>query len=177
LSKGYALAGLFYQSDKEAVVGTVALTASFSGKVGMQHRVIAWGASWGGEVALKLAERYPMFYQGMIAAAPGAAGKPREGNFNLRYDTAYAAAFGWPEESWGPLEDVRDDLDPSIVTPVFQWATGENYGLSEFIRLAMHMPTPTWWDMEPSIVCRVTARRVGRLLSSAQAWKGNAAAL
>ena len=38
------------------------------------------------------------------------AGFPADADFDLRYGLAYAAAFEWPSERWGPIEDLRDDL-------------------------------------------------------------------
>jgi hypothetical protein len=72
----------------------------------------------------------------------------------LRYDLAYAAAFGWPSESWGPVEDLRDDLygnEETLIIPVFQWPWEGNYGQWEFIRLVMKESTTAWWEVDPFV--------------------------
>ncbi len=144
LSLGYALAGSFYPNDgnseKEAPKLTLALTEFFDGAVGKPRRTIVWGVSTGGTVALQMAESHPAAYDGAIAVAPVGAGRAGDADFMLRYDVAYAAAFGWPSDWWGPLEDIRDDLwgaEGTLIMPVFQWANGTNFGQWEFIRLIM----------------------------------------
>lgn len=150
LSSGYALAGFYYRSTKEAEQGMVALTNLFKGAIGNPRRVIVWGVSWGGLVAIKLIERYPGIYDGAIPVAAIAAGTPRDADFELRYGLAYAAAFGWPSEWWGPIEDLRDDLcgnEATLIHPVFQWANAANYGQWEFVRLVMKLPWSVWWEV------------------------------
>ena len=157
LSLGYALAGTFYpDSTKAGPQQTLALTNFFQGQVGKPRRTIVWGISLGGVNSLVLIENYPSIYDGAIAIAPPAAGTARSADAQLRYGVAYAAAFGWPSENWGPLEDLRDDLkgnEGTLIMPVFQWLTpenfAENYGKWEFIRLVMKLDSPTWWDIEP----------------------------
>ena len=95
LSSGYALAGSFYKDGDDAVLRTLMLTTFFNGAVGKPQRTIIWGGSWGGTVALKLAETYPGIYDGAIATAPVAAGFVNNADFEMRYDLAYAAVFGW----------------------------------------------------------------------------------
>ncbi len=124
LSLGYALAGSSYKDGDNAVLRTLVLTNFFNGSVGKPLRTIIWGGSWGGTVALKLAETYPGIYDGAIAVAPVAAGYVNDADFELRYDLAYAAVFGWPSDWWGPIQDLRDDLlgnEESLIMPVFAW--------------------------------------------------------
>lgn len=152
LSRGYALAGSFYQGLKDGPQRTVALTNFFKGAVGPPGRTIVWGVSGGGWMSLDLIETHHGVYDGAIAVAPVAAGHPEDVDFELRYGLAYAAAFGWPSEWWGPIEDLRDDLygnEGTLIMPVFQWAHPGNYGQWEFIRLVMKMPPSVWWDVEP----------------------------
>lgn len=152
LSNGYALAGAFYyRSTKEALQATLALTNFFKGAVGNPQRTIVWGLSWGGILAIKLVETYPGIYDGAIPVAAIAAGVPKDADFELRYGLAYAAAFGWPSEWWGPIEDLRDDLcgnEAALIHPVFQWAHPGNYAQWEFVRLMMKLPWDVWWTVD-----------------------------
>ncbi len=155
LSLGYALAGSAYpDSTKEGPQRTLALTNFFKGQVGNPRRVIVWGESLGGVTSLVLIESYPSIYDGAIAIASPGAGMAEDADFQLRYDVAYAAAFGWPSAYWGPIEDLRDDLlgnEATLIMPVFQWANPENTGKWEFIRLVMKLDSSTWWNLEPSV--------------------------
>jgi hypothetical protein len=102
----------------------------------------------GFDTTLALVESHHGIYDGVIAVAPEAAGWPNCADFLLRYGLAYAAAFGWPTDWWGPIEDVRDDLSENVcalVAPVFQWAGPHNYAQWEFIRLVMKLPPAAWW--------------------------------
>ncbi len=101
LSASYALAGSLYKDGDDAVQRMLMLTTFFNGAVGKPQRTIIWGGSWGGLVALKLAETYPGIYDGAIAVAPLGAGYANDLDFELRYDLAYAAGFGWPSDWWG----------------------------------------------------------------------------
>ncbi len=154
-SAGYALAASFYpDSEKEAPRQTRALTNFFNGQVGKPLRTIVWGASTGGTVALQMAEDHPAPYDGAIAVAPVGAGGARDADSSLRYGLAYAAVFGWPDEWWGTIEDLRDDLwgnEATLIMPVFQWASNENYAQWEFVRLVMQLPYGAWWDYDESI--------------------------
>jgi pimeloyl-ACP methyl ester carboxylesterase len=152
LSRGYALAGSLYASLEDGPQRTLALTNFFRGKVGSPQRVIVWGVSMGGDTSLALIETHHGVYDGAIAVSPEAAGWPAYADSLLRYGVAYAAAFGWPSDWWGPIEDLRDDLsgnEATLIVPVFQWANPENYGRWEFIRLVMKLPPATWWDVDP----------------------------
>ena len=158
LSRRYALAGIFYPNDgnseKAALELTLAITRFFHDAVGKPCRTIVWGVSTGGTVALQMAESHPATYDGAIAIAPVGAGRARDADFMLQYDLAYAAAFGWPTDWWGPVEDIRDDLwgqEATLVMPVFQWADNTNYGQWEFVRLVMQLPSRTWWDYDEFI--------------------------
>ena len=155
LSRGYALAGSFYENGlKEASQCTLALTNFFKGKVGNPKRTLVWGVSLGGWTALHLIETHPGTYDGAMPVSAVEAGHPADVDFELRYGLAYAAAFGWPSEWWGPIEDLRDDLfgnEGTLIMPVFQWANTTNYGQWEFVRLVMKLPSPVWWDVEPML--------------------------
>ncbi len=113
LELGYALAGSGYESDsiKEAIQQTLALTNFFKGRIGNPRRTIIWGTSLGGMVSLKLIEEHPGVFDGAIANAPLAAGGPENVDIGLSFALAYAATFPWHEDLWGPVENLRDDLD------------------------------------------------------------------
>lgn len=158
LSKGYALGGSYYpDSTKEGPLRTMTLTNFFKGQVGNPLRTLIWGQSLGGVNSLSLIETYPSMYDGAIAIASPAGGMAKDADYQLRYDVAYAAAFGWPSDYWGPLEDIRDDLmgnEATLIMPVFawyDWVGGTNLGEWEFIRLVMKNDSATWWNMEPSL--------------------------
>lgn len=153
LSLGYALAGSFYPDTlKDGPQRTLVLTNFFQGHVGNPRRTIVWGQSLGGINSLVLVEGYPSIYDGAIAIAAPGGGAAKDSDAQLRYDVAYAAAFGWPTEYWGPLEDIRDDLmgnEATLIMPYFAWATDANYGKWEFVRLVMKLDKTTWWEIEP----------------------------
>lgn len=149
LAHGYALAGSGYGYDsvKEAVQRTLALTNYFMGKVGNPRRTIIWGGSvLGGMVSLKLIEDHPDIYDGAIALAPEAAGIPEDADMGLSFSLAYAAVFPWHEDLWGPVEDLRDDLDFwSDVLPILiaeAWPGPTTFGRWEFIRKVMQLEEP-----------------------------------
>lgn len=147
LARGYALAGSFYRNVADGPERTLALTNFFKGTVGHPNRTLLWGISMGGTVTLDLIEHHRTLYDGAIAIAPATAGA-RDTDYSLRFDVAYAAAFGWPSDKWGPLEDLRDDLytdPPTLIMPFFRWYNGANFGQWEFIRLIMKLPVEAWW--------------------------------
>ena len=137
---------------KEAVQDSLALTSYFRGRVGDPARVILWGTSNGGGVALKMIEDYQRAFDGAIAASAAAAGQPRRLDRALDWGLAYAVAFGWPADKWGPLEHLRKGIDVQRdVAPVVQMPTadGSNRGGWEFIRLVMGLPTEAFWGTCP----------------------------
>jgi pimeloyl-ACP methyl ester carboxylesterase len=155
LELGYALAGSGYRSDsiKEAVQRTLALTNFFKGRIGNPSRTIIWGTSLGGMVSLKLIEDHPDIYAGAIANAAPAAGNPENADEDLSFCLAYAAAFPWHEDLWGPVEDLRDDLDYfAEVLPILlaEALPGpDTFGRWEFIRLVMKIPPEAFWGLDP----------------------------
>jgi pimeloyl-ACP methyl ester carboxylesterase len=156
LGRGYALAaseiGSLDMQAKEAVEDSLALTSYFRGRVGDPARVILWGASLGGLVALKMIEDYPRAFDGAIATTPPAAGFPRREDRNLDFGLAYAVAFGWPADKWGPLEQLRPTLNfQADVLPIAQVpkADGSNRGAWEFIRLVRGIPSEAFWGTNP----------------------------
>ncbi len=154
LAHGYALAGsgYGYDSAKEAVQRTLALTNFFKGMVGNPRRTIIWGGTvLGGTVSLKLIEDHPGVYDGAIALAPEAAGIPEDADMGLSFSLAYAAAFPWHEDLWGSVEDLRDDLDfwsdvqPKMVGP--DPTNPDTLGRWEFIRLVMQLPPQAFYGI------------------------------
>jgi pimeloyl-ACP methyl ester carboxylesterase len=154
LGLGYAVAGSGFQnSDKDGMMRTLSLTNFFKGMVGNPSRIIVWGNSLGGRVALKLIEEHPGVYDGAIGNCPAAAGTPENMDSALSFGLAYAAAFGWHDALWGPIEDLRDNLDFwTEVLPILQteaWPGPDTYSRWEFIRLVTHQPTEAFWGRNP----------------------------
>jgi alpha-beta hydrolase superfamily lysophospholipase len=157
LSRGYALAGSLYEdlNVTEGVRQTLKLTHFFDRAVGHPERTLVWGVSLGGSVAIELIEDYPAIFDGAIPVGPLASGWAKDADFELRYGLAYAAAFGWPSEWWGPIENLRDDLygnEGTLIVPVFQWydeENGTNFGQWEFVRLMLKLPSDVWWNVDP----------------------------
>ena len=150
LGMGYALAGSGFQnSDKDGVQQTLALTKYFKKNIGHPNRIIIWGNSLGAGITLKLIERYPEIYDGAVANCAVDAGTPENMDQALAFGLAYSAAFGWHDDAWGPVEDVKDGL--SFKTEVLPILLAEaspgptTFGRWEFIRLVMHQPQESFW--------------------------------
>jgi hypothetical protein len=97
-------------------------------------------------------EDYPRAFDGAIATCAAAAGIPRGFDRQLGFSVAYAAAFGWPGDRWGPLEQPRSDLN--LQTDVLAVAQapkedGSNRGAWEFIRLVSGIPSESFWGTNP----------------------------
>lgn len=156
LARGYALAASDFGADdlgvKEGADDTTALIAYFQGRVGEPTRVIAVGQSGGGLSALKLAEDRPRYLTGALAACPPASGMTNNADRWLDFSVAYAAAFGWPADKWGPVEDVRAglnfqrDVAPAAQVPT---ANGSNRGNWEFVRLITKTAPEAFWTVDP----------------------------
>lgn len=154
LGMGYALAGSGFQnSDKDGVQQTLALTKYFKKNVGHPNQIIIWGNSLGAGITLKLIERYPEIYDGAVANCAVDAGTPENMDQALAFGLAYSAAFGWHDDAWGPVEDVKDGL--SFKTEVLPILLAEaspgptTFGRWEFIRLVMHQPQESFWLNDP----------------------------
>lgn len=150
LQLGYALAGSGHQNDdKDAIQHTLALTNYFKGHVGVPSRTIIWGNSFGGRVTLKLVESHPGIYDAAIANCPAAAGLPENLDWGLSFSLAYAAAFGWQDAAWGPIANLRDDMNFfTDVYPIMVMPDATTFGRWEFIRLVMHIPSPAFWGTD-----------------------------
>ena len=122
LTLGYALAASNSESvEKKAVQSTVALTGFFKEQVGPPKRIIVWGVSFGSGVALKLIEKHSGIYDGAIANCAVSAGTAENMDAALAFSLAYAAAFTWHDDLWGPVGDVRDGLNATQeVLPVMK---------------------------------------------------------
>jgi len=155
LELGYALAGSGFQNfDKDGVLQTLALTEYFTKNVGHPKRIIIWGISLGAGITLKLIEGYPWIYDGAVANCATDAGTPEDnGDQPLAFGLAYAAAFRWHDDAWGPIEDLKDGLNfkadvlPIVLAEAPPGPT--TYGRWEFIRLVMHVPPEAFWLNEP----------------------------
>ena len=157
LDAGYALAGSAFSvpgsAIKEGIKDTKSLTNYFKGKVGKPEHVIVWGTSLGSGVALTCIEKYPGIYDGAIADSGLLAGLPMHGDMGLAFLLAYAVAFdGWPE-AWGPLGDLRDDLDffgdvlPMVMAQYVDLPA--NLGKWEFVKLVTDYPQDLFWTPSP----------------------------
>jgi pimeloyl-ACP methyl ester carboxylesterase len=156
LSRGYALAASeISPADfqiKAELQDTHALTTYFRGRVGEPTRVVLWGSSMGGLVSLRLMEDYPRSFDGAIALCAPAAGSPRTQDRYLDFGLAYAVVFGWPDDAWGPLENLRSGLNfATDVNPVVNWpkSDGSNRGGWEFIRLVNGLAPAPFWQTDP----------------------------
>jgi pimeloyl-ACP methyl ester carboxylesterase len=141
LDHGYALAASAYQNGgwalKEGVHDTLVLTNFFRDQVGEPQNIILYGSSMGGLIAAKSIEKFPGIYDAGIPMCGSMAGGTAELDSLLDFGLAYDVTIGWLD-SWGTLEDVRDDVDiwDGIVYPVLaNLYNPQNYGLHEFIRL------------------------------------------
>jgi pimeloyl-ACP methyl ester carboxylesterase len=158
LAQGYALAasdfayGSMDMQAKVAVEDGLALTSYFRGRVGQPTRVLLWGTSLGGLVVLKMIEDYPRAFDGAIATCASAAGMAKGFDRQIDFGLAYATALGWPEDKWGPLEQLRPGLN--LQTDVLAVAKspagdGSNRGAWEFIRLVRGISSEGFWGTNP----------------------------
>jgi len=156
ITRGYALAASqianLDMGVKESVQDHFALATYFRARVGDPKRVILWGPSSGALAALRLIEEFPRSFDAVIGACATAAGIPRNQDRRLDFTLAYAVAFGWDEDAWGPLEDLRPGLNfVTDVYPRVQWPTpdGSNRGRWEFIRLVNGIGSDAFWKNDP----------------------------
>ena len=156
LSRGYALAASEISTAdwqvKAGLQDTLALTAYFRGRIGDPRRVILWGTTTGGLASLRLMEDCPRSFDGAIAMAAPGAGTGRRQDQSLDIALAYAVAFGWSADAWGPLEDLRSDLNfTTDVAPKVNWPKedGSNRGGWEFIRLVNGVAADAFWKVDP----------------------------
>ncbi len=157
LSAGFAIAGSgFANFDKDGVQRTLALTTFFRDAVGNPRRIIIWGNSLGSGIALKLIEKYPAIYDAAIGNCTWDTGTPEQMDSALAFGLAYAAAFAWHDDLWGPVGYPRTGVSASYdVLPVMQQQDGSfpptasNMGRWEFVRLAMHMSNDAFWGKDP----------------------------
>lgn len=141
LDYGYALAASAYQNGgwalKEGVHDTLVLTNFFREQVGEPQSIILYGSSMGGLITAKSIEKFPGIYDAGIPMCGSMGGGTAELDSLLDFSLAYDVTLGWLD-SWGTLEDVREDVDiwDGIVYPVLaNLYNPQNYGLHEFIRL------------------------------------------
>ncbi|MBZ5572301.1 MAG: hypothetical protein LAO09_10545 [Acidobacteriia bacterium] len=156
LAQGYALAAVSFPSVEQlAILQTHDLTTLFNELVGLPSRTIIWGASFGSGVTLKLIEKHPGIYDGAVANCAPTAGSPENMDSSLSFGLAYGAAFTWHDDLWGPVGDLRDDLNfmtdvfPIILSEAFPVAA--HYGQWEFIRLVMHLSPQQFWGSDAQL--------------------------
>lgn len=159
LHQGYALAASRFSNAgwaiKEGIEDNKKLVLFFRKHIGHPTRTILWGSSMGSGVALKSAEINADLYDGVIALSHIGAGTTTNMDYALDVAVAFDAAFGWPTELWGPLEDINDDLVPegndhfrigfaffTKVVPVIAqtFVTPDGFAKWEFIRLVNDLP-------------------------------------
>lgn len=157
LSRGYALAaseiGDTEWQTQASLQDHFALTTYFRGRIGNPKRVILWGSSNGGLVSLRLIENFPRGFDAAIATCTPAAGAPRRQDRFIDFTLAYAVAFGWLEDEWGPVGDVKSGLNfQRQVYPKVNWpaADGSNRGGWEFIRLVNRLASDAFWQPDPA---------------------------
>lgn len=156
LAQGFALAAASFPSvEQVAVLQTHELTTLFNERVGLPARTIAWGVSFGSVVTLQLVEKFPGIYDAGIANCAVSAGSPENMDASLSFALAYAAAFGWHESQWGPIGNLRDDLNfmrdvfPIVLTEAMP--VPAHYGQWEFVRLVMHLSPQQFWDSDSQL--------------------------
>lgn len=154
LSKGYALAGSGYRDRgwavEEGISDTLALTNHFSQTFGAPSRTILWGLSMGSAITFKSIELYPDVYDGAIGGCAIGAGSSMMWDAVLALALAYDVGFGWPEDEWGPINDVRDDITfrDDVLPVLTDDRSDPNYeGKREFIRRLSGIPNvPVWYN-------------------------------
>ena len=156
LSRGYSLAASeISPADwqvKASVQDTLSLTTYFRGRIGDPKRVIVWGTSLGGAASLRLMEDYPRSFDGAIAMCAAAAGRSKREDRSLDFNLAYATAFGWRDDLWGTVDNLRENLSFNRdVYPIVNWPTagGSNRGGWEFIRLVLGQQPEAFWSADP----------------------------
>jgi pimeloyl-ACP methyl ester carboxylesterase len=156
ISRGYGLAASEVTTtewqQKAEVQDTFALVSYFRGRVGEPKRVILLGTSLGGLAALRLMEEAPRSFDGALAMCAPAAGNPMRMDRTLDFALAYATVFGWPEDKWGAIDDLKEGLNfARDVNPVVPWPKpdGSNKGQWELIRLASSLGSDAFWKTDP----------------------------
>ncbi|MDH6462733.1 dienelactone hydrolase [Micromonospora sp. A200] len=109
LEHGYALAASNYRSSgyavEDALNDQVKLLNWFSRNVGRPHRTISTGASMGGGIAVRLAERHPHRFVGVLAQC---ADLDQNGTWNMALDLAFTIKTLLPTAHDVELVNARD---------------------------------------------------------------------
>jgi dienelactone hydrolase len=159
LANGYALAASGFRNAgwniEEAIQDTQQLLVYFRRTVAHPKRVLVYGMSMGGVVALKSMEMYHGLYDGAVPICTPAMGSTRTADLKLDYTVAYAAAFGW-DPSWGDIGDLPDGEEGFAV---YQQVMGDffanlsqqpaNFARFEFMRLVNDMPLGAFYQTIP----------------------------
>ena len=169
LDRGYALAASSYRNAgwavKEGIEDTKNLTEFFSEHVKKPKLTILWGSSMGSAVTLKSIEDHADIYDGAIVLSHLGAGTSLTFDKTLAIALAYDVALGWPEEDWGSVGDVHDDLDfnedvaPVLMEQVYDFGSDPssnpfyplnpaNFGKFEFLRLVNRLPYEGFYQGE-----------------------------
>jgi len=171
LARGYALAASGYRGTGfnllDAIKDTKKLVQHFRRTVGKPERTVLYGNSMGGSLTIQSMEKYPGTYDAGIPLCAPASGITRNTSTRFSFALAYDAAFGW-DESWGAINDVRDDIDfyADVLFPKTIYELGLSYmpgypfnkPLWEFARLVSDLPAGGFYeysgpvDMPPGAV-------------------------
>ena len=159
LEQGYALAASGYRGAgynvAEAIMDTKHLTDFFKRAVGKPNYTVLYGVSMGGAITLKSMEKFPGTYDGGIPLCSVASDNLKHTATRFTFALAYDATFGWLD-SWGAVEDVRDDIEfygdvwfakvhNEILYP-FEPGYPANYARWEFIRLVSDLPAGGYYS-------------------------------
>ncbi len=164
LARGYALAGSALRgggtSLDQFTLDLKYLTDFFKQQVGKPTHTVIYGVSMGGMLTLLSMEKFPGTYDAGIPICTPAAGMTRNVASRFSFALAYDAAFGW-DESWGQVDDMRDDFN--FFTEVWDRFWGEFLNPLyrprwEFVRLVNGLPSagyytnPFPWPMGPGLL-------------------------
>ncbi len=156
IARGYALAASQVSTadwqQRAEFQDTFALATYFRARVGEPRRVILWGSSLGGLVTLQMMETLPRSFDAALALSAPAAGAPLRWDRTLDFAVAYDAVFGWPEDKWGPIDQLKEGISfPNDVNPLVPWPKpdGSNRGAWEFIRLVYGASSDAFWTADP----------------------------
>jgi hypothetical protein len=167
LARGYALAGSALRSGglhlDQFTLDLKYLTDFFKRQVGKPTRTVIYGISMGGVLALLSMEKFPETYDAGIPLCADAAGIIKDMSARFSFALAYDAAFGW-DESWGQVEDLRDDLEfysevwgPKGWAEFFVPSYPANLPRWEFVRLVNDMPSEDYYAYEGPVAMPAAA--------------------
>lgn len=157
LEHGYALAASGFRNAgwnvEEGIWDTQQLLIFFRTNVAHPKRVLIYGMSMGGAVALNSMEMFHGLYDGAVPICGAAAGT-LNADLKLDFTVAYAAAFGW-NPSWGDIGDLPDGEEGFLVYQqvmadfwgnFYQLSNPDVFARFEFMRLVNDMPLGAFYQ-------------------------------